>query len=171
MPLTLTGTVTPSNATNQNIVWWMLDAGTTGATITGNTFFATANGKATIRTTIEDGLAVGTYYTQNFDIQVGAVGIIETYGSASPIQVYPNPTSGELRVDMCDMRYEICDIRIFDVMGGKFRVLSFGFRRSVLRVPNVPKHCAFAEWHLFSPHPNGNRNNNAEGGETVRRDF
>ena len=33
------------------------------------------------------------------------------------VNVYPNPTSGELIIEMCDMRYEICDIRIFDVMG------------------------------------------------------
>ncbi|MCL2041413.1 MAG: S8 family serine peptidase [Bacteroidales bacterium] len=31
------------------------------------------------------------------------------------IKIYPNPTTGELTI--CDMRYEICDIAIFDVMG------------------------------------------------------
>lgn len=35
------------------------------------------------------------------------------------IRIYPNPTSGELRIEMSDMRYVICDIEISDVFGRK----------------------------------------------------
>ena len=46
---------------------------------------------------------------------------IETIG-IDGIRIYPNPTDGELRVEMCDMRYEICDITIFDTFGRKLQV-------------------------------------------------
>jgi hypothetical protein len=53
-PLILTGTVTPNNATNKNIVWSIFNAGGTGATISnGNTLNATGAGNATVRATIE----------------------------------------------------------------------------------------------------------------------
>jgi len=42
--LTLTGTVAPPNATNRTIAWSVVTAGTTGATISGSTFNATAAG-------------------------------------------------------------------------------------------------------------------------------
>jgi hypothetical protein len=70
VPLTLTATVVPSNATNKTIVWSVVSAGGTGATINGNTFKATAAGTATIKATIANGSAVGTPYTQNFNITV-----------------------------------------------------------------------------------------------------
>ena len=35
------------------------------------------------------------------------------------IRVYPNPTIGELRIEISDMRYEISDVEIFDVFGKK----------------------------------------------------
>lgn len=42
VPLTLTGTVEPGNATSQTIAWSVNNSGTTGADITGgNTFNAT----------------------------------------------------------------------------------------------------------------------------------
>jgi len=69
--LTLNGTVDPVDATNQDIVWNVQNAGTTGAAITGgNTFTATATGTAIVRATIEDGTAVGTDYTKDFQIKV-----------------------------------------------------------------------------------------------------
>jgi hypothetical protein len=47
---------------------------------------------------------------------INSVGISEIEAGIG-IQVYPNPTSGELRIETFNMRYEICDIAIFDVMG------------------------------------------------------
>ena len=71
VPLTLTGIVVPSNATNQIIVWSVSDAENTGATITGvNIFTATGAGTATIMATIEDGLAPGEPYIDYFTIIV-----------------------------------------------------------------------------------------------------
>jgi agmatine/peptidylarginine deiminase len=46
---------------------------------------------------------------------VSLIGINEP--NISKINIYPNPTTGELQIGMGDMRYEICDIMIFDVFG------------------------------------------------------
>ena len=70
IPLELTGTVTPSNASNKNISWSVKNAGNTGTVITDNTFFATAAGTAIITATIADGIAPGIAYTQDFTITV-----------------------------------------------------------------------------------------------------
>jgi len=69
-PLTLTGTVTPSEATNKTITWDIVSAGTTGATISGSTFTATAAGTATVRATVANGATSATPYTQTFTITV-----------------------------------------------------------------------------------------------------
>jgi hypothetical protein len=68
--LIFTAEVTPTNATNQSIEWSVKNAGTTGATITGNTFNATAAGEVTITATIPDGKAEDSDYTQDFIIKV-----------------------------------------------------------------------------------------------------
>jgi hypothetical protein len=66
------------------------------------------------------------------------VGIVET-GRAPSLQVYPNPTRGELIIvagqarNDGDMRYEICDIEIFDVMGRKVQSLMFNVQSSETR--------------------------------------
>ena len=70
LPLTLTGTVVPSNATNQTIVWSVQSAGTTGATITGSTLNTTGDGTVTVLATIVNGATPTTPYTQPFNITV-----------------------------------------------------------------------------------------------------
>ena len=72
VPLTLTGTVEPPNATNQTIVWTVKDAGTTDATIEGATLNATAAGTVTVTATIAGGATATTPYAKDFDIEVFA---------------------------------------------------------------------------------------------------
>ncbi|MCL2890742.1 MAG: hypothetical protein FWF40_02475, partial [Methanomassiliicoccaceae archaeon] len=68
-PLALSGTVSPSNASYTDIIWSLVSAGTTGASVTGNTFSATATGTATVTATIEQQftdikmVAAGYYHT------------------------------------------------------------------------------------------------------------
>ena len=92
--LTLTGTVVPATATYQTIVWSIVNAGTTGATISGNesplssdarllmlkkltkqsteqTLSTTAAGTVTVRATIANGTDKGNYM-QDFKITVAA---------------------------------------------------------------------------------------------------
>ncbi|MCL2042185.1 MAG: C25 family cysteine peptidase [Bacteroidales bacterium] len=71
LPLTLTGTVVPSDATNKTITWSVQNAGTTGATITGGNILNTTNsGTATILATIVNGAGPSTNYTKPFTITV-----------------------------------------------------------------------------------------------------
>jgi endo-1,4-beta-xylanase len=69
-PLTLSGTVEPTNATYKDITWSVINANGTGAVITDTAFTATAAGTATIKATITDGTAMGTPYTEEFQIVV-----------------------------------------------------------------------------------------------------
>ncbi|GEM_PF-2457388 len=71
-PLAMTGTVAPANATNQTIVWSVLNAGTTGATISGGTLSTTAAGTLIVRATIINGASESTNYTQDFTVTVSA---------------------------------------------------------------------------------------------------
>jgi len=70
--ITLTGTVAPENATNKTIVWAVASAGTTGATITGNTLNTTAAGTVSVSATITDGVAKDEDYSKNFSIVISA---------------------------------------------------------------------------------------------------
>jgi hypothetical protein len=68
--LPLNGTVFPSNATNQSIVWSIADVGTTGATLSGDTLTITDDGDVFVRATIANGRAVGTPWTDTFEIAI-----------------------------------------------------------------------------------------------------
>ena len=70
--LTLSGTVSPGNATNKTIAWSVADAGTTGASISGDTLSTTAAGTVTVTATIVNGKTASENYTKNFDITVNA---------------------------------------------------------------------------------------------------
>jgi len=111
-PLTLTGTVEPSNATNQTIKWSVEEKGTTGAVITGNQFFALNEGTAIITATITNGTAIGTDYKQSFFITVSTVGISTITNDELRITVFPNPTSGKIVVSgqLLDVSVEVYDI-------------------------------------------------------------
>jgi len=73
IPLTLTGTIIPTIATNQTIVWSVFDAGDTEATLTsGNILNATTPGTVIILATIANGLGENASedYTQTIAITV-----------------------------------------------------------------------------------------------------
>jgi len=82
--LTLNGTVAPANATNKTIVWSVYNAGTTGASISGNTLSTTATGTVTVTATIANGTAVGTDYTKDFTIEFKWATTVAT-PTASPV--------------------------------------------------------------------------------------
>jgi len=75
VPLQLTGTVNPANATGKEIVWSIVNAGTTGASIPSgsNTLNSTAAGTVRVRATIANGIALGTPYIEEFNIILTAV--------------------------------------------------------------------------------------------------
>jgi formylglycine-generating enzyme required for sulfatase activity len=68
--LTLTGTVSPANATNQAIVWSVKTGGGTGASISGNSLSTTNAGTVIVTATIANGATAGTDYAQDFNITI-----------------------------------------------------------------------------------------------------
>jgi hypothetical protein len=75
IPVILSGTVAPGNATHQTIGWSVKSAGTTGAAISGgNSLTTTAAGSVTVTATIINGLTVSTNYTEDFTITVSDPG-------------------------------------------------------------------------------------------------
>ena len=123
VPLTLTGIVVPSNATYQDIVWTVVNKGTTDAEIyNDNSFFATTSGIAVIMATITDGSAIGLNYTQHFYITVGTTGIGEILSKS--ISIFPNPVKEELKIESENLKInsvEICDIAGKTLMSQMFR--------------------------------------------------
>jgi len=77
IPLWLTGDVYPSNATNQNIIWSIADDGDTGAFILDNELHAMDIGTVVLTATIENGIATGEDFVQDFIITV-FMGIMPT---------------------------------------------------------------------------------------------
>ena len=76
IPLTLTGTVVPSNATNKIIVWSIIDAGETGATLSGNVLNTTAIGTVIVKATINNGTGIGVNFTKEFIIAVNPANFV-----------------------------------------------------------------------------------------------
>lgn len=81
-PLTLTGTVNPSTATNRSITWSVRDQGSTGAVVSGNTLTTTGAGTAVVTADIINGSSSTTDYKHDFTI---------TVTSPSPIIPIPTP--------------------------------------------------------------------------------
>lgn len=75
----LSGKVVPENATNKDIKWTLVSAGSTGAAISGNKLSVKNRGTVRIKATIKNGNSVGwsmtgsstSDYTETFDITVG----------------------------------------------------------------------------------------------------
>jgi hypothetical protein len=86
LPLALSGTVVPSNATNSTITWSVVNAGTTGATISGgNTLNTTNSGTAIVLATVVNGISPTENYMQNCTIVVSKAvlgGTVTISGSA-----------------------------------------------------------------------------------------
>jgi len=70
--ITLTGIVTPSNATNQTIKWSLKSDGGTGASLNGNTLTTNKAGVVVVTATIADGKAPGTPFVKDFSITVSS---------------------------------------------------------------------------------------------------
>ena len=114
VPLVLTGTVIPGNATHKGIFWSICDAGTTQARISTSTLYTEAPGTVIVRAKITEGAALYTNYTQDFVIQVVEPNEISEPATAG-ITLVPNPTTGELRIENGELRIE--NVEIFDVYG------------------------------------------------------
>ncbi|MCL2041289.1 MAG: T9SS type A sorting domain-containing protein [Bacteroidales bacterium] len=90
IPLFLTGTVVPANATYKSIVWKVSDAGSTGAYISGvNTLNIESEGTAIVSAIVANGLGIGIEYTQDFNITVkGIPEEIPEISQPNPLKAY-----------------------------------------------------------------------------------
>ena len=84
--LTLNATVYPANADYTDIEWSIMDAGTTGAVISSDQFFAKNYGTATVRATIKHGKSETEDFVRDFDISVDKVFIPVTGISKVPTE-------------------------------------------------------------------------------------
>ena len=116
IPLTLSGTVIPANATCQTIEWSILDAGDTGAEINGNIFNATASGTATVQATIINGIDMGEDYTQKFSIMVTqTIGIDEN--TFNNIQIYSYQKNIYIKSTDLPSNFSSLKVEITDLLG------------------------------------------------------
>ena len=87
------------------------------------TFTIEANENYAIADVLVDGASVGALSTYTFPNVTGDHTIEATFvyvtgikePNTSELIIYPNPTTGLLTI--CDVRYAICDVEIFDMMG------------------------------------------------------
>ena len=140
--LTLTGTVVPSNATYQNIVWSINDAGTTNASIyNGNEFFATTEGIAVVKATIENGTCIGDF-EKHFYITVSNVGVEELPITNYELQIYPNPTTNDLFIKT-DLQIE--KVELYSTLGSL--LISENNFKEKISIAALPKGVYFLKVH------------------------
>ena len=116
IPLELSGTALPNNATYKGIVWSIYDAGTTGATITDNILYTTDKGTVTVTATVYYEAAIDTVYMQNFKIEVESAGINDFSQESSNIRVYPNPSNHSVTVEFSE-NLDVDTFEIYDIKG------------------------------------------------------
>ena len=88
LEITLSGIVTPENATNKRIVWSLTGNGA-GATLNRNKLSTTGEGNVTVTATIKDGLGTDEDYTQNFNIVISVtmIAVVSIEGIPSTVTV------------------------------------------------------------------------------------
>jgi hypothetical protein len=114
--------VIPNNATYQYTTWSIADTGTTGAFLTGTRLNTTAPGTVVVTGTVKEGTAFHEDYTQDFAIEITPLSINEPISALGMIHVYPNPTTGELRVTSYEL--PVTGVEIFDVYSRKLLSLA-----------------------------------------------
>jgi len=97
LEVTLSGIVTPENATNKRIVWSLTGAGA-GATLNRNKLSTTGEGNVTVTATIKDGLGTDEDYTQNFNIVISVtmIAVASIEGIPSAVQVGEQELTGKV---------------------------------------------------------------------------
>jgi len=124
-PLKLTGKVLPDSASNKEITWSIFfAAATTGAELNGDELTTTGEGLVVVTATIANGADIGVPFTKNFELDSKPAGIASTELS-NQILVYPNPTSGEFKVQ--SSRFKVQSVDIYDVYGRKALVSPVSF--------------------------------------------
>ncbi|MCL2303412.1 MAG: T9SS type A sorting domain-containing protein [Lentimicrobiaceae bacterium] len=126
IPLDFNPIVLPYDAPYIPITWSVSDTGTTGATITGSRLNTKAPGTIIVTATLKNATPAGDY-TQDFTIEVKPLGIDDPAQKLSKINLYPNPTTGELIIESRDLfisKIEVLNMRGQIVSSYPFNILS-----------------------------------------------
>jgi len=86
VPLPLTATVVPANATHKEVTWTIADAGETGATLAEGALIAAAAGSVALTATVKNGLLSGDY--------VETVTVTVTGSTPTPTPTPTKPSTG-----------------------------------------------------------------------------
>jgi len=111
-----TATVVAVGGADESIMWSLSGNMSTQTNITPDGLLTVGTNEIADTITVR---ATSLFNLNIFDeaiIIIGEVGIVETL-HASSVQVYPNPTTGELRIENGELRIESVDI--FDIYGKK----------------------------------------------------
>jgi len=116
--------VLPANATYTDTDWRIHFSSSPNCfTLSGTILRARAEGFLLLRATIREGLAFGEDFEQYFVINLIPLSIDEPAQALSAIELYPNPTTGELNVGIAGLlnsiqyRNDVRNIEVFDVYG------------------------------------------------------
>jgi hypothetical protein len=104
--LPLSGTVEPSNATHQTIVWFVKQGAETTAAdaeITNGVLSTTGAGIVKVAATITDGTAVGTSYIQEFSITINSLSAGQLAADLNAISPGSASASGQTVTLMADL--------------------------------------------------------------------
>jgi hypothetical protein len=132
--LILSGTAAPATMADQAITWSIEEAGTTGATINGRTFRASAAGTARVRATIPNGQGTGSDYVKSFEITVTATPVIThtitaTVGAGGSItpsgSVTVNDGASQSFTITPNTNYSISELRVDGVLQSNVTTYTF----------------------------------------------
>lgn len=105
----LIATILPENASNK-VVLWSIDNEQV-ATVSGRGLVTgKSKGRAVVTATTKDGM-----HSATCSVEVGGAGFDDD--SMKILQVYPNPTSGELKIENGELKME--NMELFDIFGRK----------------------------------------------------
>jgi len=120
----LSGTVTPSNATNKTIEWSVKSTAPAGiAFIIGNNLYAAGAGTVIVTATIANGKAASTPYTQDFTITItesggnGGSGPTFTSTSVAEFETWLNNQADNNRYDPYNVTLVIDDLNDLNYLG------------------------------------------------------
>jgi len=119
--LQFTVTVNAVGDADKSVTWSVSGNLSTATTVSDNGLLTVGSNETATTIIVKVASVLDPTVFDEATATVGSVGIVET-GRAPSLQVYPNPTSGELRVESGEWRVE--SVEIFDVMGCTVMVAS-----------------------------------------------
>ncbi len=161
-PLTLSGTVVPSNATNKAIIWSVKTAGNTGAAITGNILSTKASGAVIVTAKISNGFSKSLDYKQDFTITVSTAPITTytiTFNNNGAVYATKTVKAGD---SIGSSKWPADPVRASYTFGGWFTGQNGAGARFTSATPVNASATVYAKWTY-----NGGSDSSSGGGSTT----